>query len=371
MQRMSSMASVATFLALFVILLSSCNNTTAGTTPGNGVSTPTVNGSITVALVTDGDKLNNESFNQLAYEGYTKAQQQYGFERMVIQAQTTTSSEYIQNLRTAANEAGMVIVVGSLMQNPLDIVAKQYPKTKFAIVDGCAASDPNNTICENLPNVATLSFKEQEAGCIVGAMAAQMELDGKAKLPKLLEKNTIGAVGGLPIPSVTHYIAGYKYCAKKVDPDINFVLTYSNDFANPPTCQTAAENQITNNQADIIFQVAGSCGIGVLDAATAKGTYSIGVNWDQSRDSSGKTRPSVITSAIKRVDTAVYEIINLAETNQYAAFVAHPQIFDLAHDGVGFATPSSDVPQDALQTATSYASQIKSGQITPPETIPS
>jgi basic membrane protein A and related proteins len=202
-------------------------------------------------------------------------------------------------------------------------------------------------------------------------MAGQMEVDGQAKVPKLLGHNTIGAVGGLPIPPVNRYIAGYKYCAKKVDPSINVVISYSNDFSDPAKCKASAESQISDKQADIIFQVAGGCGIGVLDAATEKSVYSIGVDSDQGKDSSGKVRPSVITSAEKRVDTAVYDIINDAETGQYASFVASPIKFDLAHDGVGFATPSSDVPADAVTTAQNYESQIKAGSLTPPENIPS
>ena len=368
MRRFSGMARVATFLVAFALLLSACGSSTP-TTTGNGGNTPTTKGSVTVALVTDIGGLNDGGFNQLSYAGYTKAQKQYGFKSVVIQTQS--QNDYVQNLTTAAQQADMVIAVGFLMQTPLDRVAKQFPNKKFAIVDGCAVPDPNTGACENLPNVAQLFFKEQEAGCIVGAMAAQMELDGKAKVPKLLGHNTIGAVGGLPIPPVNRYIAGYKYCAKKVDTSINVVISYSNDFTDPAKCKAAAESQITDKQADIIFQVAGGCGIGVLDAATAKDVYSIGVDADQGKDSSGKARPSVITSAEKRVDVAVYDIINDAQTGQYAGFVASPFKFDLARDGVGFATPSSDVPQDAVQTATNYENMIKSGQITPPENIPS
>jgi basic membrane protein A and related proteins len=371
MRRFSGIAHVATFLALFAMLLSACGSTTTSTSPGTGGSTSTPKSSVTVALVTDVGGLNDGGFNQLAYQGYTKAQQQYGFKSVVVQTQTQTPSEYLKNLRTAAGQADMVVAVGFLMQNPLDIVAKQFPNKKFAIVDGCAAPDANDDSCENLPNVAPLYFKEQEAGCIVGAMAGQMEVDGKTKVPKLLGHNTIGAVGGEPIPPVIRYIAGYKYCAEKVDPSVKFVLSYSNNFSDPTKCKSEAESQITDKQADIVFQVAGGCGLGVLDAATEKSVYSIGVDTDQSKDSTGKVRPSVITSAQKRVDAAVYYIINEAENGQYAGFVAHPLTFDLVHDGVAYATPSSDVPQDAVTTAMTYENEIKAGQLTPPTAIPS
>src|SRR5205085_4797958 len=112
-----------------------------------------------------------------------------------------------------------------LMQTPLDQVAKQFPNKMFAIVDGCA-TPPNSFNCDPLPNVAPLFFKEQEAGCLVGAIAGQMELDGKAKVPKLLGKNTIGAVGGIEVPAVDHYISGYQYCAQKADPTLTVLSNY-------------------------------------------------------------------------------------------------------------------------------------------------
>jgi len=374
MRRMGGKIRLATFLALFLMVLSACGGTTTpSSNTGASGSTPTPASSITVALVTDIGGLNDGGFNQLAYAGYTKAQKQYGFKSVVIQTQS--QNDYVQNLTTAAQQADMVIAVGFLMQTPLDRIAKQFPTKKFAIVDGCAVPDATTGACENLPNVAPLFFKEQEAGCLVGAMAGQMELDGKSKVAKLLGNSKIGAVGGLSIPPVNRYIAGYKYCAQKVDPKVSVIISYSNDFADVSKCASAADSQIAEG-ADIIFQVAGGCGIGVLNAAAAKNVYSIGVDADQGKDSSGKVRPSVITSAEKKVDVAVYDIINDGETGQYASFVTqsasttNPPRFDLANGGVGFATPSSDVPADAVTTANSYASQIQSGSLVVPADIP-
>ncbi|MGH2498230.1 MAG: BMP family lipoprotein [Ktedonobacteraceae bacterium] len=370
MRRKSGYIRLAGLLTLFAMLLAACGSTTSGgSTPTPGATTAP-KAKYTVALVTDVGGLNDGGFNQLAHTGYEKARAQYGFPDVIIQTQTPTASEYVQNLTSAANQADMVIAVGFLMETPLDQVAKHFTNKKFAIVDGCAVPDPNTGACENLPNVAPLFFKEQEAGCLVGAMAGQMEVDGKAKVPHLLGKNTIGAVGGLPIPPVNRYIAGYKFCATKVDPTVKVVIGYSSNFSDPTICKGIANKQITDNMADIIFQVAGGCGIGVLDAAKEKGVYSIGVDSDQSHDSTGAVRQGVITSALKRVDTAVYTIIDDAEKGTYDSFVANPTKFDLAHDGVGYGTTSSDVPQDAITTANNYADMIKNGTLTPPENIP-
>ncbi len=365
MRRIGTRAHIASLLAVFALLLAACGGGGGGTT---GSGTPSSNKPVVqAALVTDIGGLNDGGFNQLSHEGYEKARTQYGFKDEVIQ--TKSQNDYITNLTTAAKEADLVIAVGFLMQVPLDKIAKQFPNKKFAIVDGCATATVGGN-CDPLSNVAQLFFKEQEAGCLVGAIAGQMEMDGKSKVAKLLGKNTIGAVGGLPIPPVQRYIAGYKFCAKKVDPKINVVISYSNDFVDATKCKAAALSQISDKQADIIFQVAGQCGLGVLDAANQKNVYSIGVDADQSKDSSGAARPSVITSALKRVDTAVYTIINDAQSGSYDGFVKNPTKFDLIHDGVGYATPSSDVPSDAQSTANTYAAQIKSSSLTPPEAIP-
>src|SRR6266852_5644422 len=138
----------------------------------------------------------------------------------------------------------MVIGVGFLMQNAIYTVAKQYPNKKFALIDGCATNPTDTTgACVALPNVAPLFFKEQEAGCLVGAIAGQMEVDGKAKIPKLLGKNTIAAVGGLSIPPVNRYIAGYKFCATKVDPTVKIIVNYSQDFSATAKCKDVAQSQ--------------------------------------------------------------------------------------------------------------------------------
>ena len=358
MRRKSVFAHLAGLLTVVALLLAACGGSTTGN--GGSTPTPTPKPSIKVALVTDIGGLNDRGFNQLAYTGYTKAKNQYGFKEEVIQTQS--QNDYVKNLTLAAQEANLVVAVGFLMQTPLDQVAKQFPNVNFAIVDGCAVPNAATGACETLPNVTPLLFKEQQAGCIVGAIAGQMEKDGKSKVPNLLGASSIGAVGGIAVPAVVRYIAGYKYCAKLVDPSVKVYITYSNDFADTAKCKDAATSLINQHQVDIVFQVAGGCGIGALDAANGKNVYGIGVDADQ-----GYLYPSVITSAEKRVDTAVYTIIDLTEKGQYTNNV--PQ-FDLSNNGVGYGTPSSAVPQDAIQEAMTIQGQITSGSLTVPTDIP-
>jgi basic membrane protein A len=315
-----------------------------------------------VGLVTDIGGLNDRGFNQLAYAGYQKAQQQFGFKVSVIQTQN--QNDYLANLTTAAQSNDLVIAVGFLMQTALDQVAKQFPNKRFALVDGCAtASDVSD--CDPLPNVAPLFFKEQEAGCLVGTIAGQMEKDGKAKVAKLLGANTIGAIGGISIPPVDHYIAGYKFCAERVDPTVRVLVAYSNDFVDTAKCKDIATSEI-QQRADIIFQVAGGCGIGALDAAAAHNVYGIGVDTDE-----GYIHPeSVITSAVKRLDTAVYTIIQLTEQNQYPTDPFNFPRFDVTNDGVGYGPLSSAVPADVQPVVQQALADMKSGVLVPPEQIP-
>ena len=355
---MRSLAKVLSLLTLLSLLLVACGSSGSGgggTTGGGGTSTPKSN--LKVVLVTDIGGLNDNGFNHLAYVGYKKAESQYGFKEKIIQ--TVSQNDYLTNLTQAAQVGDLVIAVGFLMQQPLDSVAKQYANKKFGIIDGCATDAKGN--CDNLPNVAPLFFKEQEAGCLVGAIAGQMELDGKAKISKLLGSNTIAAVGGLDIPPVDHYIAGYKYCAQKVDPKVKVLVNFSQSFTDTAKCKDVANSRIDNDKADIIFQVAGGCGVGSLDAANSKGVYGIGVDADQ-----GSLYPSVVTSALKRVDTAVYDTINTTESGNFSN---NPPPFDLTHDGVGYAPLATGLPDDLKAKADDFANQIKSGSITPPDKI--
>src|SRR5438067_6883294 len=290
MRRIGRFARIPSLLAV-LLLLTACGTSTPSNTGGGGAAPAAAK--VTVGIVTDIGGLNDGGFNQFSHAGYEKARQQYGFPKVVIQSTVISDAEYTKNIAAAAQQADMVIGVGFLMQNAIYTVAKQYPNKKFALIDGCATNPADKSgNCVNLPNVAPLFFKEQEAGCLVGAIAGQMEVDGKSKVPKFLGHNTISAVGGLAIPPVVRYIAGYKYCAKQVDPSVNVVVGYSNNFVDPTKCAAIANKQISDNNADIIFQVAGQCGLGALDAASQKNVYSIGVDVDQSKTTTGTVRPS-------------------------------------------------------------------------------
>src|SRR5207247_2380656 len=144
---------------------------------------------------------------------------------------------------------------------------------------------------------------------MVGVIAGWLEKNGKAKK----NKHVVGAVGGISIPPVNHYIAGYKWAAKMEDPSIQVLVGYSNNFTDPAKCAGVATSQI-NQGADVLFQVAGGCGLGVLQSAGKASVYSIGVDADQ-KDAD----PSVIASALKKVDGAPYTAIKSVANQQFTA----------------------------------------------------
>jgi len=193
------------------------------------------------------------------------------------------------------------------MQPAIGTVAKTFPNIHFAIVDGACTDDKFADL--KLANCQDLFFKEQESGALVGAMAALLEKGGKA--PK--NTHVISAVGGISIPPVNHYIAGYKWAAKMFDPSIKVLVGYSNDFNDPAKCKSIANSQI-GQKSEFVFQVAGGCGLGALQAAGQAKVYSFGVDADQ-KDAD----KSVIASALKKVDVAVYDAIKAVVDNQFKA----------------------------------------------------
>jgi basic membrane lipoprotein Med (substrate-binding protein (PBP1-ABC) superfamily) len=176
-------------------------------------------------------------------------------------------------------------------------------------------------------------------------------------------KNThvIGAVGGISIPPVNHYIAGYKWAALKYDPTIKVLVGYSNDFNDPTKCKALANSQI-GQKAEFIFQVAGGCGLGALQAAGDAKVYSFGVDADQ-KDANA----SVIASALKKVDVAVYNAIKSVVDKKFQGGETR---FSLQNGATGYQVDNIDLPADIKTEVDSLAAKIKSGAETPPADIP-
>ncbi len=326
------------------------NNTAGGTKTANGTGGNPSATTFKVGLVTDTGGLNDHSFNHLAYVGLQKAESQLGVKGEVVQSQA--ASDYVPELtRFAQNGDNLVIAVGFLMQQAVEQVSKEYPNTKFLIID-----DP----ITDRPNVVSAIFDTQQCGYLVGAMAGLMQKQHGIK--GINGQNVLGVIGGQNIPPVTSYIAGFYQGAQKVDPGVKIILNYANSFTDQATGQQLAKDEIAKG-ADIIFPVAGGTGTGSINAAKAAGVYAIGVDANQNY----LAPQTVITSALKAVDTATYDVIKEAQQGKFKSGV---QTFDLSNNGVGIAPPTSTVPQSIVQQVNQLATQIKSGAITVSPNIP-
>jgi basic membrane protein A len=304
-------------------------------TGGSASAAPTAK--LKIGLVTDIGGLNDRGFNALANQGALRAKA-LGVDVRVLTSKS--NADYIPNLSSLARQNyDLIIGVGFLMDSAMDTVAGKFPKLNFAIIDD------DVTFMKHKPkNVRGLLFREQEAGYLVG-YAAGLWL----KLHPMGGQMIGASVGGLKIPPVDRYIAGYGYGLKKANPGATAVNAYSQDFVDQAKCKELALNQIANG-AGVVFQVAGGCGLGALDAAKEKGVMSIGVDADQ-----GYLGTHVMTSALKKVDVAVYDTIQ-SRLKTPAFKGGYNAIFDAKTNGIGVGKWSPKVPA-SIKTA--VAAQLK------------
>ena len=335
-------------LALGVAACGSSNNSSTSSSSSSTTSSTASQGKpIKVGLVTDIGGLNDRSFNHLAYVGLQRAEKELGIKGRVLTSKS--NADYVPNLTTLAQQNyDLIIPVGFLMADATDAVAKQAPNAKFAIVDVDATGLKGKPT-----NVEGLLFKEQQAGYLAGYLAGLYAKDNKIKV--------ISSVGGQKIPPVDHYIAGYQAGAKAADPGITTLNGYSQDFVAQDKCKEIALNQIAKGSG-VVFQVAGQCGLGALDAAKEKGKQGIGVDADQ-----GYLGSYILTSAEKKVDVAVFNAIKAAQQGTFNG--GQDTINDLSNNGVGFGKLNAAGQKYASQLQ-KVAADIKSGKISNiPDTV--
>src|SRR5262249_39155526 len=268
---------------------------------------------------------------------------------------SSSNADYIPNLSTLAEQKyDLVIGVGFLMADAVDTVATKFPNVHFAIID------VDQTSLKGKPaNVRGLLFREQEAGYLVGYLSG---LVVKGNVGVSGAKNTVSSVGGQKIPPVDHYIAGFQAGAKQADPNIKTLNAYSQNFVAQDKCKEIALNQIAQGSV-VVFQVAGGCGLGALDAAKTKNVWGIGGDADQAY-----IGPQVLTSALKRVDVAVFKTIQQAQDGTFKG--GGNSTFTVSNGGIGMGVISPKVPQAMVQKVRKIQSQIASGAISNiPDTV--
>jgi basic membrane protein A and related proteins len=331
-------------VAALALIASGCGSTkkknAAPSTTAPGTTAPSPASSFKVGLSTDTGGLNDRSFNHLAYVGLQRAGRELGVKTRVVQAQSP--ADYIPNLSALARQGyDLVIGVGFTEIQAMEAVAKQFPKSHFAIVDVANADEGG------LKNVEGLLFKEQEAGYLAGYAAG---LAAKQRGGKV-----VSSVGGMKQPPVDRYIAGYQAGAKAAFPGVSTVNGYSQDFENQARCKEVALNQIAQGSV-VVFQVAGGCGLGALDAAKEKGVWGVGVDADQ-----GYLGSYVLTSALKRVDTSVFDSIKSARAGDFKG--GTDAVYGIDVNGVGIGKFSPKTPAGIEQKVVAVKQQIASGKI--------
>jgi basic membrane protein A len=303
---------------------------------------------IRVGLVTDIGQLNDRGFNALAFQGLQKAERELGVQGRVIESKS--ASDYIPNLTSFARQGyDLLIGVGFAQGDAVDAVATKFPETKFVIID------VDQSFLKHKPkNVVGLLFREQEVGYLAGYLAG---LQAKREPGK----DVISSVGGMKEPPVDRFIAGYQAGAKRAAPGIELLNGYSQDWDDLAKCKELALNQIARGST-IVFQVAGGCGLGALDAAKERDVWGIGVDADQSF-----LGPHILTSAQKKVDQAVFLAIESVVEGTWQG--GRNMTFGLEQDGVGLGKVSSEVPEADVQKVEAIKDEIASGNVKIPTSV--
>jgi|SoiMetStandDraft_5_1073268.scaffolds.fasta_scaffold44983_2 basic membrane protein A and related proteins len=312
--------------------------------------------SVTAGLVSDVGRFNDKSFNQSALEGLNRAKAELGADTRAIESRA--AGDYVPNLSSLARQHyDVTIGVGFLLAEAVSSVARKFPDENFAIIDYSVMAPPFTDAAKNVAtpkNVQGLTFATNENSYLIGCMAAMM-----AK--KQGGKQVISSVGGLKLPTVDIFIAGYQDGAKACNPGIQVLNGYSQDFVAQDKCKEIALNQIAQG-SQVVFAVAGGCGLGALDAAKEKGKWGVGVDKDQS-----DLGPHILTSAVKRVDTSVFDTVKAVQEGSFKG--GTDATFDLENDGVAIGKTSDKVTQDILDKVDELKQQIIDGQLKPKSTL--
>ena len=295
--------------------------------------------SIKIGMVTDVGGVNDGSFNQSSWEGLQRAQVELGIEAKYLESKT--DADYTPNIETLVDdECDLIICVGYMLADATKAAAEAYPEQKFAIIDDASI---------DLPNVTNLMFAQEQASYLVGLVAGMTT-----------ESKTVGFVLGMASETMNKF--GYGYLAGVLDAnkDAKILQYNANNFGDTAGGKSAATSMITNG-ADVIFHAAGGTGIGVIEGCKENGIKAIGVDSDQSV----LAPETVITSAMKRVDNACYDIAKAMIDGTVAAGV---KTYDLSIGGVDIAPTTDLLSEDVLTAVNAAKEKIIAGEVTVPAT---
>ena len=304
--------------------------------------------SVKIAVVTDIGGLNDRSFNQSANAGRLKVEKVLKVQTRVWD--TKSAADRTPNLASAAQSGyNLVFATGFFMTDPLSKVGPAFPNTKFAAIDVSAAS-----IDGKPKNVRGLIFREQEAGYLVGYLTGLV-------LKQQSGPDVASAVGANDVPAIVRYMAGYKAGILKADSKAKVLLDYANDptFSDQAKCKETALNQVDRG-TQVIFAVAGGCGLGALDTAKQKKLWGIGVDVDQ-----GYLGSFMLTSAMKDVANAVFLTSKEFKANPSKFKTGFDKVFTVKNGGINYGKVSTKLKNRAalIKKVNAIKKQIAAGKI--------
>lgn len=303
---------------------------------------PSESAPLKYGMITDVGGVNDQSFNQSAWEGMKKAEADLGIK--VNYLESKTDADYVPHIETMVDgNNGLILGVGFKMGDAIQEAAANYPDQQFAIID--YSYDPQ------IPNVTGILFKANEASFLVGLIAGKMSQSGK-----------VGFVDGMDTPVMNEFGYGYYAGVLTANPEAQVFGQYADSFSDPAKGKAIA-NQMFSYDCDIIYAAAGDTGNGVIEAAKEKNKWAIGVD----RDQNYLAPDNVLTSAMKRVDVAVFDMAQKLKDGTLKG--GETVVYGLESGGVGIA-PTSDkhVPKEILDYVEEMKAKIASGEIKVPAT---
>jgi basic membrane protein A len=299
---------------------------------------------ISVGLVTDVGGVNDQSFNQSAWEGLQRFSEDTGSSVNYIESKDESS--YAPNIETFVDEGrNLIWGVGFMLGDSFRLAGEDNPDQQFAIIDYAYAPEdvPNN-------NVTGVVFGSEECSFLVGYIAGRMSETGK-----------VGHINGVASTTMETFAVGYYAGVLTANPDAQIMGQYSGYF-NEPAAGKSIANQYYADGADIIFSAAGATGNGAIEAAKEQGKWAIGVDMDQNYIAPD----NVLTSALKRVDNAIYDVSNMMLNGTLES--GSTLRYDLKNDGVGYATTGDHIPANVIAEVEAVKAQIISGELKVPAT---
>ncbi|MBE6469760.1 MAG: BMP family ABC transporter substrate-binding protein [Coriobacteriaceae bacterium] len=342
--RFAKLASVGV-AGVLALTLAGCGGGNAASDGSAAAGSSTAGSDYQVSMVTDMGGVNDQSFNQLAWEGLQQLQKDTGIK--VGYTESKQESDYATNLDKAVdNEGDLIWGIGFAMADALQTAAKQNPDVSFAIIDNAY---PEADLTDNLTGVA---FRSQEPSFVVGYIAAMTSETGK-----------VGFVGGMRSDIIDTFEYGYKagvaYANKESGKNVEVTVQYLESFTDAAKGKAAGQ-KLYSDGCDVVFQAAGNAGNGVIEAAQDAGKYVIGVDKDQY----SQAPDNMLSSALKKVDKAVIEISEKASKGEK---IGGQNIeLGMSDGAAGISEHHEHMSDEVYETAQDLVTQIKDGKITPP-----